>query len=227
MCSILPTTSQASVVMTGTRIIYPSEEKSVNISFTSTDNVPSIMELWVKKTFSDDSNVSDAPFIVTPPIFRINPSKGQSVKLIYTGSGLPQDRESVFYLTFLQLPAADKNSNKLLISYKSTVKVFYRPSEINENIDDLGRYLKFDASKSASGIIDIYNNSAFYVTPAKLTLLGGNENEITIKNSVLSMVPPFSHQQIHVRSFNDHGLPLNIGVINDLGGVSYYKINSI
>lgn len=39
------------------------------------------------------------PFIVTPPVSRLDPQKGQSVRITWTGKALAQDKESIFGLT--------------------------------------------------------------------------------------------------------------------------------
>ncbi|MEI3973708.1 fimbria/pilus periplasmic chaperone [Klebsiella pneumoniae] len=40
----------------------------------------------------------NVPFIITPLIFRIEPHTGQTLRIMYTGEALPNDRESIFWL---------------------------------------------------------------------------------------------------------------------------------
>ena len=130
---LLAFNASASVVMTGTRIIFPSSAKEKTLQFTNTDAVPYLMQVNI--TQNDESNVTEetnqaTPFIVSPAIFRIEAHSGQSVRLNWIGSQLPADRESLFYLTFHQIPATSKtesNKNKLLVAVSSKVKLFYRP----------------------------------------------------------------------------------------------------
>ncbi len=70
---------------------------------------PSLTQVWV-----DDGRVQNqpekdaAPFIVLPPIVRIEPGKGQSWRLVFNGSRLPQDRESLFWFNLLDIPPEPK-----------------------------------------------------------------------------------------------------------------------
>ncbi|MEN2733548.1 fimbria/pilus periplasmic chaperone [Escherichia coli] len=43
--------------------------------------------------------------MITPPIFRMDSKSGQTVRIVYTGESLPKDRESLFYLNVLDIPA--------------------------------------------------------------------------------------------------------------------------
>lgn len=217
--------SYASVVLTGTRVIYPSDKKFVNLNFSSSDLVPSIMELWVSKLADSTQKESDTSFSITPPIFRIDPNKGQSVKLIFQGNGLPRDRESVFYLNFLQMPATQKDKNKLIITYKSTVKVFYRPSDLSKNIDDVGS-LAFISLKNASGdTVRLNNDSPFYLTPMRLTFSKNGKSILSVPKDDIGMIAPFSYKDIRVgqKSKIDNS-DVSLRYINDLGAVIMKKI---
>ena len=71
--------THASVTMTGTRIIYDSTAKSADVQLKNNDNFPYIVTSWF-----DSGNIHDAPekgrdipFVVTPPVSRIQPNSGQ------------------------------------------------------------------------------------------------------------------------------------------------------
>ncbi len=95
---------------------------------------PSLTQVWV-----DDGRVQNqpekdaAPFIVLPPIVRIEPGKGQSWRLVFNGSRLPQDRESLFWFNLLDIPPEPKNGktdNYLQLAIRSRIKLFYRPAGV-------------------------------------------------------------------------------------------------
>ena len=92
---ILPS-ADASMVIDGTRIIFPGDKKEIAVRATNMGETPSLTQVWV-----DDGRVQNqpekdsAPFIVLPPIVRIEPGKGQSWRLVFNGSRLPQERESL------------------------------------------------------------------------------------------------------------------------------------
>lgn len=127
----------ASVIMTGTRIIYNEGSRSVDVNLKNQSNFPYVVQTWFdagKMSGGPDASVQ-VPFIATPPVFRIQPGAGQVVKVTFTGGlNLPDDRESVFYFNFLQVPPSniDKNDvkNKMLVMLRNRVKIFYRPTSL-------------------------------------------------------------------------------------------------
>lgn len=105
LSSYLPS-ADASMVIDGTRIIFPGDKKEIAVRATNMGETPSLTQVWV-----DDGRVQNqpekdaAPFIVLPPIVRIEPGKGQSWRLVFNGSRLPQDRDrcsgSIFWISHL------------------------------------------------------------------------------------------------------------------------------
>jgi P pilus assembly chaperone PapD len=87
----------AGVVMGGTRVIYPQNTREVAFSVTNMENsTPYLIQSWVENY--DRRNKSQPPFIVTPPLFRLDPEQTNTLRIRYTGAPLPTDRESVFWL---------------------------------------------------------------------------------------------------------------------------------
>src|ERR1700722_16635450 len=82
--------SEASVVIGGTRVVYPAQDKEVTVKLTNEGNQPALVQVWLDD--GDDKSTPDTakgPFTVMPPVFRIDPSKGQAVHLVYTKEPLP------------------------------------------------------------------------------------------------------------------------------------------
>lgn len=97
---------QGSVVIMGTRVVYPATQKSISIRLNNDNESPALVQSWL-----DDGDAVappesvHVPFIITPPIFRMDSKSGQTVRIVYTGESLPKDRESLFYLNVLDIPA--------------------------------------------------------------------------------------------------------------------------
>ncbi len=127
-CSMLLLTSvslsvQASVVMTGTRIIYPEGSREKVLQLSNKDDHPNLVQLWMDDGNNQSSpSKSDVPFALTPQIFRMEANSGQVVRLTYIARNLPKNRESVFYLNFLQIPAlkADTLGEKISVTLDTT-----------------------------------------------------------------------------------------------------------
>ncbi len=94
--------ASADIVISGTRIIYPQSSKDVVVNLDNHGTKPLLVQ-----TSLDDGRDGvtpeelKLPFIITPPVSRIDPKKGQSVRITYTGIPLPQDRESLFWFNVL------------------------------------------------------------------------------------------------------------------------------
>ncbi|AMB84222.1 pilus assembly protein [Pseudomonas agarici] len=127
-------TAQASVIITGTRVVYPANQKEVTIRFENKNQRPALVQVWLD---TGDEGVAPeqarVPFLATPPIFRMEPGKQQVVRLAYTGEPLPTDKESLFWLNMLEVPPKAQDSaesNQLQLAFRTRIKVFFRPRNL-------------------------------------------------------------------------------------------------
>src|ERR1700761_8928792 len=97
--------SMASVVVSGTRVIYNLAEKEQTVRLSNEGADAALVQVWIDDgDIKADPNTAKAPFLVSPPISRIDPGKGQSIRLIHTGEPVPQDVESIYYFNLLEVP---------------------------------------------------------------------------------------------------------------------------
>ncbi|WP_374906052.1 fimbrial biogenesis chaperone [Shewanella xiamenensis] len=214
-------TVEASVVMTGTRIIYPSDAREKSIQLVNNDSYPNVVQLWTDINNPESTpEDADGPFVVLPAVAKIKAKSGQTIRLIYTGEKLPTDRESVFYLNFLQIPPSDKassNENKMLIMLRNRVKIFYRPEGLNVSPSELSSLIEFSALSLAKGIkVEVSNNSPYYAsfTSGKLTYQGG---DVSLP---IEMVAPFTKVTWNVDNFSlvpQTNATIHFSLVNDLG----------
>ena len=86
------------------------------------------MQSWVNADL--EGNVK-APFTVTPPLFRLNGGKENTLRVVKTAQALPEDRESVFWLSVKTVPPeAEGKGNHLQIAVRTRIKLFYRPASL-------------------------------------------------------------------------------------------------
>lgn len=94
--------ASADIVISGTRIVYPQSSKDVIVDLDNRGNKPLLVQTWLDDGREDvDPQELKLPFVITPPVSRIDPKKGQSVRITYMGKPLPQDRESLFWFNVL------------------------------------------------------------------------------------------------------------------------------
>ncbi|WP_233861917.1 fimbrial biogenesis chaperone [Paraburkholderia adhaesiva] len=171
--------SGAAVSMIGTRVIYDARSQGQTLSFNNPDSAPSVMQVWVDSGNEKSTpETADGPFVVTPPIFRIDPGAGQTVRLLFTGKELPQDRESVFYLNTLQIPSlnpATAEQNQMLVMVRNRLKIFYRPPGIEGSPARAVDRLTFRVNgQDKDRRVDANNASGYYVSVANGSLTCGS-----------------------------------------------------
>lgn len=226
-CSVMGISlqSMASIVVNGTRIIYPGNEKEVTVKLSNTGKNPVLVQSWID---SGDVNARPekiaVPFVLTPPINRIDPNKSQTLRLSYTASpSLPEDRESVYWLNVLEVPPIRENAspNRLQVAFRTRIKLFYRPATIEDRAQaaDAGEKLIWSIS---NGALQVQNNSPYFVSLASVTL-GSSSSSDSVEGE---MVPPKGSQQFHFKksALVKTGTKVSYEYINDWGAVKTISI---
>jgi len=172
MAMFIAVPAPASVTIIGTRVIFPAKEKEVTIRLDNKGNEPALVQTWVDN--GDPNQPLDkvkVPFILVPPVFRMEAHKGQTLRLIYTGDNLPTDKESVFWLNVLDVPPQNKklaDKNKLQMAIRSRIKIFYRPDGLTmEGADNAAKTLVWRRNRNTS-TLTAYNNSPYHVNIARV-----------------------------------------------------------
>jgi len=160
---IFPLNSLAGGIALGaTRVIYPADAKQASLAITNSDkSTRFLIQSWV-----DDANNKKSPdFIVTPPLFVSKPKSENTLRIMYVGSPLPTDRETVFWLNSKSIPAVERNTlegkNVLQIAILSRIKLFVRPEKLSVPSSDAPSLLKFARQGHE---VKITNPSPYYVT---------------------------------------------------------------
>lgn len=190
-------TAHAGVVLSGTRVVYPAAEKEVTLRVQNESQTPRLVQSWLDDgdgtQLAGDSNT---PFLLTPPMTRIEPGKGQALRIMYTGEALPQDRESVFWLNVLDVPPRPQGQdgvNYMQVAVRTRIKVFYRPVGLQGDplgaIDTLQWRLVRDGSGYA---LDCFNPSDYHVSFNSVGLKGHMPREGV---GIGGMVAPHSSQR--------------------------------
>lgn len=154
------TDCQAAGIQIGrTRVVYDASNKEVALALKNKETeLPWLVQSW---TDTGDEKTR-GPFIVTPPLFRLDPQKEQSLRITWTGAPLPTDKESLFYINVRTIPAtekSDEHKNTLRLIYKTRLKLFWRPEGLEGSPDQTCQDLKFILQNHNLKII---NNGAFY-----------------------------------------------------------------
>ncbi|MEB4675819.1 fimbria/pilus periplasmic chaperone [Enterobacteriaceae bacterium G50] len=184
-----------------TRIIYMLDSKQTSIPLSNSDNKNVfLVQNWV----SDANGKKVSDFVVTPPLFSIQPQRENILRIMYVGQPLPTDRETVFYFNSKAVPAIDKEklkSNMLQIATQSTIKLFMRPQNLPSSSQDAPATLR--CQQTSSGV-QVSNPSPYYVTLVQLRI-GGKQYENTMVAPKGSLTIPESRGTAVFQTVNDYG----------------------
>ncbi|WP_380182297.1 molecular chaperone [Kalamiella sp. sgz302252] len=216
--------SLASMTISGTRIIFPGNEKEVTIRTNNKGSKPALVQVWVDDgDINADLNETDVPFITTPPVFRVEPGKGQSVRLIYNGSELPQDRESIFWFNLLEVPPLYKdtaNVDRLELAFRTRIKIFYRPKTLTSSSAGQMEKIQWQVLPGNKGV-SVINNTPYYLSFDRAALQnGGGSGELDT-----AMVAPFGSASFLLKKGAMAGVTgATIRLINDYGAAIEKKL---
>lgn len=173
---LLPWQAWGYVQISGTRIIYPAAAREVTLELTNKGSSPSLVQVWMDAGDRRIQPGADTvPFLITPPITRIEAQRGQSLRLAYVGQGLPRDRESVFWLNVLEVPPSAKatqaGQNLVQLAFRSRIKLFYRPEGLAGNVERAAHRLSWRLMRQGTGyVLRASNPSLYHVSISNLEL---------------------------------------------------------
>lgn len=171
--------SSASVVINNTRVIFPGSENEVTVQLSNAGKKPVLVQSWIDT--GDDSAKPESikvPFVLTPPVNRLDPNKGQTLRIrSIDSSALPSDKESVFWLNVLEIPSISEETqpNRLQIALRNRIKIFYRPQQIN-NADQVTSAAENLQWKIEHKKLVAINTSPYFVSLASIKLNDGSKS---------------------------------------------------
>lgn len=158
-----------------------------------------LVQSWI--SYPDDVK---APFVVTPPVYKLQENRQTLLHIIYTGdkNALPNDRESLFVANVKSVSAISpelKDKNTLQFAMKTRLKLFWRPAQLKE-ADALQAWENITFRRQGSQLI-AKNPTPFYVSFGELAV-GGKAIPVvetkTTPGAISMMVAPFSEQTFTV-----------------------------
>ncbi|MCO4157242.1 fimbrial biogenesis chaperone [Citrobacter amalonaticus] len=214
----------ASIVMNGTRVIYQGDKNEVTISLKNKNTRPVLIQSWIDTGNSTQTPEKiSVPFVLSPPINRVDPDKGQTIRISYTGvPALPADKESVYWLNVLEVPSKDKSSSpsvqKLNVLFRTRIKLFYRPAGLEGDSNTAPDEMHWRLNGNN---VTVQNTSKYNVTIFNISYKSaGNTSE-----TEGAMVAPGESQTFPLKnSGNIDGLSFD--TINDYGALIHHKAKS-
>lgn len=156
----------ADVVINTTRIVYKESAKEVNVRLTNEGSRPLLVQSWLDDGRATESPENiDLPFMITPPVSRIDANKGQTLRISKMDAALSKDRETIYYLNVLEVPpkakGVDASNNKLQLAFRTRIKMFYRPDGLSVKPNEAAAKVEW---KAEDGALVATNHSPYYLT---------------------------------------------------------------
>lgn len=223
LAALLPLAADASVVIGGTRVVYPAQDKEVTLKFMNEGERAALVQVWLDD--GDDQSTPDtakAPFAVTPPVFRLDPKKQQTARILFTGATLPADRETLYWLNMLEIPpkAGNGGANILQFAFRTRIKVFFRPPNLAGEPVLAHQKLRWSLHGAAGGLVMRAENPTPYHVNFASVGLWVNGSEVGMQGG--GMVAPFAQADFKLEGLTARPageLKGAITVINDFGAL--------
>ncbi|WP_448123039.1 fimbrial biogenesis chaperone [Stenotrophomonas riyadhensis] len=221
----LAITSHAGVQIDGTRVIYSEGMPEATVRLRNNNDVPVLLQSWVDTlTESASPSTTQAPFVLMPPISRVDAGKGQVLRMKLTSASLPKDRESAFWLNVLEVPAVKSDGTAsgghLQITVRNRIKIFYRPKVLDDRgagraPQDVAWSLVAD---QGAWSLQARNDSPYHVSMVKAWLVQGQKET---EAESMQMLTPHSTTSFKLPGINASpaNATLKVRYINDFGGV--------
>lgn len=210
------------IIVNGTRFIYSEDAAEITIQMTNTGNSPSLAQVWLDE--GDASKLPEeitTPFIISPPIARVDAKNGQSLRIKKASDKhiAATDRESLWWLNILDIPSVDKsqateNAAMLNLAIRSRFKFFWRPIGLG---DRQNAESKMEFIANAKGIT-LVNPTPFFITVADIVTASGSG----LLNEGI-MVAPKSRTDVNAKQKIKPGEPVTLQAISDYGSVVEFK----
>jgi len=220
-CALAP--AHAGVLIGGTRVVFNAKDGETTLRLTNDSDIPALVQAWIDTGDQQSTPDSvDTPFLITPPMFRIEPKRDQNLRILYTREPLPADRESLFWLNVLEVPPkptgeAAQGKNYLQLAVRSRLKLFFRPDGLQ------GDPIKAPASlvfRAAAGALVVSNPTPFHITLSDVVVEAGGK---TYKVDA-GMVAPMGELRLAAAGMPAAatGAAVRFNAINDFGAPSAF-----
>ena len=223
------TAASANVLIAGTRVVFSAQEGEVTVRLTNGNTHPALVEAWIDDGDPNSTpNTAKAPFLITPPLFRMEENKDQSLRIVGTPANLPSDRESLFWLNVLEIPpkpsgAHYSGKNTLQFAIRSRLKFFYRPANLAGDPNKAPEQVTWKAVVDGQGYaLEVHNPTPYHVTVVQASLTVGGKPYSTD----IGMVDPFGTLHLKIKGLATApatGTSIAYSCINDFGATVSFK----
>jgi len=219
------TCAHADVIVHGTRQVFPGDQREITVRTENVGKRPALVQAWIDDgdKLAGPEEVS-TPFVLRPPVYRLEAGKTQVMRILFTGADLPQDRESIYWLNVLDIPPAPSadataTGNYMQFSLRTRTKLLYRPKGLAGVASNAPTRLQWSMVADGSGwALQAHNPTPYHVHLSTVSL-GTQGKEYT--SAEPAMIAPLSSQTYPLPQLAQRATQGNVRFqyINDQGGL--------
>lgn len=196
-----------------TRVIYNEGMLASSFWIRNEKKYPIIVQSQV---FSDDKK-SKAPFIITPPVLRLESEIQTRLRVVPVSNVLKKDRESLFWICVKGIPPenissyGEEENNKsahfnINVITNSCIKLLTRPKSVDMSVEEASKKLIWGVK---DGKLLVENPSPLYINIAKITV---NGKEVTIPDGYIE-----PYKSVNNITHAGKGDKVSLVVLDDIG----------
>ncbi|MGG2100927.1 fimbrial biogenesis chaperone [Stenotrophomonas sp. NRRL B-14846] len=188
--------AQAQVSIPGTRVVFPAERAEVVVPVKNRGETPVLVQAWVADGDADQPpEESKAPFVLAPPMIRLDAGRDAFVRVRQVSAAAPSDRrEHLYWLNILAIPPRAKSGeNNLELAVRSRYKVLFRPAALPPPpVDRMEGVTVSKRNDGGNAFLVFTNRTAYHLNLGRVAIVQGDA-EIELDNP---FAPPFGEAVI-------------------------------
>lgn len=217
---LIPSIASSAVRPQLTRIVAYAQNKETPVEIINDSSETYLVQSWLEDLKGSDSNI---PLVLTPPVMKLAGKAEGKLRLVVLPAEIPQDRESVYWLSLQEIPPKAKSEeaeNKLVIAIRSRLKVFVRPQGLNEKgASQAAKSLRWEVEREGGKVwLKAVNPSPYYISFGKLELKVGGGKSVTLEDKINMPSPMGSQRYLVPKAFVGKSATLTYSAVNDYGG---------
>lgn len=182
-----------------TRVVAYAEDKETTVGVINDSDTTYMLQSWLEDLQGRDSGI---PLVLTPPVMKMEGKSEGKLRLVVMRGEIPQDRESVYWLSLQEIPPKAKDTaNRLVVAVRSRIKVFVRPAGLtSEGARASAGALRWSLQREGSQTWLVATNpTPYYISFGRLTAGCESCKKVTPENKN-TMVPPKGSQRYSLPS---------------------------
>lgn len=167
--------AQSAVTLGATRLIYLGDKKEVLLSVKNSEQVPYLVQVKLKNSTEGAGN---PPFIITPPLFRLDGGQQNTLRVVRAGGNLPADKESLYWIGVRSIASStkDNSQNQVKIALTTHIKLIYRPEGVKGIPEGVADKLTWQRNGNR---LQVTNPTPFYMNLSEVKIAGKEVKDVT------------------------------------------------